>query len=166
MKKAWIFAIAILGGVFASSAVAPNAAAFHTADHASVEGNVDAQINGRRAGCNAALLIPQSPAADKEIQMSFGDIQRGIKVLGKAELQSLTSAENTKTLGSRQVSCSSYPWSFSFEGVKPGEYYLTALVSASGEQLEPGFPGEVQNAVLMQRITVEPGRNMRVSMKD
>ena len=138
-------------GMFLLSSVAATAAA----PLGNITSNTGLMRNGYRVGCTSALLIPRSEAADRNIQLIFGSLDKG-----KAKP---ASAVNQRLPGTRESRCNRLQTkgNYLFADVAPGEYYVV-LRFVRGQGTSDKADLSPFDGMVMRRATVTPGATARL----
>jgi len=83
--------------------------------------------------CRGIYLIPRSAGVDAEVARVFGNLERGRRYVGLVEMRRRLAAragQGSGIEGLRETECPGWPEPrFSFDGVAPGDYYVTAHFS-------------------------------------
>jgi hypothetical protein len=163
--------IATLGLLLALSAPAGQPHAAPDAQNGTVAGRAEVRLDGRVLHCVGVLLLPQNAAVDAEIRRVFGNNERGRRTVRFQELQqrrrraaSGRGEPAPVQPGARSSDCTvgySY-YGFTFEGVAPGDYYLTTFLDPGGYATGGTDGFQPRGLELMRRVRVTPGAVVRV----
>lgn len=137
-------------GVFLSTSVPAVAAA-----PGNITSNTGVMRNGYRVGCVAALLIPRSEAADRNIQLIFGSLDQG-----KAKAASVVSP---RLPGTRESRCNRLQTkgNYLFADVAPGQYYVVLRFTRTQGNIDT--PAQAAfDGMLMRRAEVVAGTTARL----
>lgn len=101
-----------------------------------VQGRVDITIGGDPVGCNAAKLVPRTPATEQAILAQFGSLESSALRV-PIEVVTARIAEGPEP-GSREARCRDWRGygnlvGFRFGNVAPGDYFVTLLARGGRE---------------------------------
>lgn len=149
-----------LAGSGASQAEAPGA----------IAGSYEVRIDGRQTLCRGVYLIPRSAGVDAEVARVFGNLDRGRRYVGLLEMRRRLAAgrgDGSGVAGLREAECPGWPEPhFSFDGVPPGDYYVTAYFSPPLAVRDPSDSFSPRGLDVMRRVRVAPGRAASVSLRN
>jgi hypothetical protein len=140
----------ILGGVLLSSVSATAALPL-----GNIEANTSVLRRGYAVGCVSALLIPRSPLADRNVELIFGNLDKGSSNAARSVTERLS--------GTRESRCNKLQTkgNYLFANVAPGQYYVVLRLTrehATHDKVDQAdFDG-----LLMQRVTVSPSATARL----